>query len=165
MFVGGWPSVDFCVTARDIGCPSGRGFRKAGQSCSWRQEILSRESSACGLLGRGRVSADVRPGPHPARHCWSFSTVPTKRGQRRKVGPGSAGSEDLGTRRDVLKLIGTEIIGERSARLRFSSDTMSACYQTGLPSGKRKMRVSPPLTISRARIRSAPSCLTLEPLT
>ena len=38
-------------------------------------------------------------------------------------------------------------------------------YHAGLPSGKRKVRVSPPLTISRARIRSAPSCLTLEPLT
>ena len=38
-------------------------------------------------------------------------------------------------------------------------------YQAGLPSGKRKVSVSLPFTISRARMRSVPSRLTFEPLT
>src|ERR1700686_2913242 len=36
-------------------------------------------------------------------------------------------------------------------------------YQAGLPSLKRRVRVSPPFTTSRASVSSAPSCLILEP--
>jgi hypothetical protein len=42
--------------------------------------------------------------------------------------------------------------------------TASIPYQAGLPSWVRKIKVSPPKTISRASIRSAPSCLTFEPV-
>src|ERR1700692_580748 len=38
-------------------------------------------------------------------------------------------------------------------------------YQAGLPSLKRRVRVSPPFTTSRASVSSAPSCLILEPVT
>src|SRR5271169_626068 len=41
----------------------------------------------------------------------------------------------------------------------------AAFHQAGLPSLKRSVSVSPPFTTSRARVRSAPSCLTLEPVT
>src|ERR1035441_2100865 len=37
-------------------------------------------------------------------------------------------------------------------------------YQAGLPSLKRSVRVSPPFTTSRASVKSAPSCFTLEPV-
>src|SRR6266496_2556785 len=40
-----------------------------------------------------------------------------------------------------------------------------AIYQAGLPSLKRSVSVSPPFTTSRASVTSAPSCLTLEPIT
>src|SRR6266852_5801245 len=38
-------------------------------------------------------------------------------------------------------------------------------FQTGLPLLSRNIRVSEPLTISRARMTSDPSCLTFEPVT
>ena len=47
------------------------------------------------------------------------------------------------------------------------SECGAACgfYQAGLPSLKRRVSVSPPFTTSRASVRSAPSCLILDPVT
>src|SRR4029077_4854245 len=51
------------------------------------------------------------------------------------------------------------------ARPRFSRDSSQRRQlQTGLPLSSRRTRVSEPFTTSRARMRSASPCLTLEPV-
>jgi hypothetical protein len=64
----------------------------------------------------------------------------------------------------------TFLVGVRIERLghpplrREDFRVANALYQAGLPSLKRRVRVSSPLMTSRARMRSALSCLTLEPV-
>src|SRR5579863_1560920 len=74
-------------------------------------------------------------------------------GRRQALGPAAQRDRDI-----------VECAYGEDFELNGNSD-QTAVYQAGFPSLKRSVSVSPPLTTSRARVRSAPSCLTFDPVT